>query len=70
MQIIKKMKLEPNGGLRLDVLFSTDHKFASCQAFKYIPHSYEAITEVCQIPETEKDSFCQMVKELNVKQNQ
>ena len=70
MADIKKIKMEPNGGLRLDVILSEDHKFASCQVFRYVPHSYEAVTEVYKIPESDRDSFCHMVKELNVKQNQ
>lgn len=41
-----KVKSEVSGNLRMDVILSTDNKFAAVQLFQFVPYTYQPVTSV------------------------
>ncbi len=44
LERLRKIKRLDNSGARLDVLVSSDRRFAAIQLFQYVPHYYEAVS--------------------------
>lgn len=41
-----KVKSEVSGNLRMDVILSSDNKFAAVQLFQFVPYTYQPVTSV------------------------
>lgn len=50
--------------IRLDVIVSNDCQFAACQAYKYIPHNFEAASEIYRIDESKIEDFYLGIKHM------
>lgn len=53
--------------IKMDVVVSEDQRFAACQVYQYVPHSYEPVGSVYVLPENHLSDFCKCVSELNAK---
>lgn len=43
---LKELSAERNSGIKMDVMYSRDGKFASVQLFNYVPYNYEVASKV------------------------
>lgn len=64
--LMTQIRSPKESGLRLDVVLSSDNKFAACQIFKYVPYNYEAVSTVYRIADNHLSQFCKGMGELSI----
>lgn len=55
--IKKQIDLKNRADIRMDYMLSKDHKFAAVQIFKYIPYTYEPVSDIYYLTGVEADNF-------------
>ena len=55
-----------SGNIRMDVLYSSDEKFAAVQLFQFIPYKYEPVTMVNYFKNADAQAFISFIKSKNV----
>ncbi len=63
---VGKLRKDDNAGLRLDILLSDDGKFASCQIFKWVPHSFEPASKVYLLGAEAASQLAEYVKKEEI----
>ncbi len=53
-----------NTGMQLDVIYSSDNKFAVCQVFKYVPYHLEPVSDLLHIEGDFLPLFCASIDAL------
>ena len=53
----RPVELKNRGDVRMDYMLSNDHKFAAVQIFKYIPYTYEPVSDIFFFTGDEADNF-------------
>ena len=54
--------IKSNGNIRLDYMLSNDNKFVAAQLLKYIPYTYEPVSEVYYFTNKESNDFAECLK--------
>lgn len=65
ISIMRDILGETNSVVKLDIIISTDNKFAACQIFKYVPYNYEPNSKIYKIDERRIAELHDSIKGMN-----
>lgn len=61
------IKSEHTGNIRMDVILSEDKKFAAVQLFQFIPYTYQPLTDIRYLINTEASALAVFLQKSNLR---
>lgn len=64
IETLERLRAERNSGVKMEVIYSKDSSYATCQLFTYVPYNYEPASKVYNLTDEKSQKFCQSLKAM------